>query len=42
MNRLDWTIFFGSLFICNGYWIFACYIGITLVEWAWQGVKGFL
>lgn len=42
MTRRDWRIFFISLFIGNGYWILACYMGITLVEWAWQGVKGFV
>ena len=42
MNRRDWLIFYGSLILCNGYWTLACYMGITLVEWAWQGVKGFL
>ena len=36
----DWKIFSGSFIIGNGYWILACYMGITLVEWAWQGVKG--
>jgi len=36
----DWKIFFGSLLIGNAYWILACYMGITIVEWAWRGVKG--
>ena len=40
MTRRDWRIFFMSLLIGNGYWIIACYMGITLIEWAWQGVKG--
>ena len=40
MTRRDWTIFFGSFLLCNGYWTFACYTGITLVEWVWRGVKG--
>jgi hypothetical protein len=42
MIMRDWTIFFGSFFICNGYWILACYMGISLLEWAWQGIKGFV
>ncbi|MCX5903466.1 MAG: hypothetical protein NTV89_08340 [Proteobacteria bacterium] len=42
MMGRDWRIFFISLLIGNGYWIIACYMGITLVEWAWRGVKGFL
>jgi hypothetical protein len=36
----DWKIFSGSFVIGNGYWILACYMGITLIEWAWQGMKG--
>ena len=40
MTGRDWLIFYGSLILCNGYWILACYMGITLVEWIWQGVKG--
>jgi len=40
MNRRDWLIFYGSLILCNGYWTLACYMGISLVEWAWQVVQG--
>ena len=39
MTRRDWMIFFGSFFLCNGYWTFACYTGITLAEWVWREVK---
>jgi hypothetical protein len=42
MTRRDWRIFFISLLIGNGYWIIACYLGITLVELVWRGVKGFV
>ena len=42
MTSRDWSIFYGSVLVSNGYWILACAMGITLIEWAWQGVKGFL
>jgi len=40
MTRRDWGIFYSSVLVSSSYWILACYMGITLVEWAWQGVKG--
>ena len=40
MTSRDWCIFYGSVLVSNGYWILACYMGITLVEWAWQCLKG--
>jgi len=40
MAGRDWLILYGSLILCNGYWTLACYMGITLVQWAWQAVKG--
>jgi hypothetical protein len=33
MNGRDWRVFVGSLLMGNGYWILACYSGISLVEW---------
>lgn len=36
MTRRDWRIFMASWFIGNVYWILACYMGISLVEWIWQ------
>lgn len=38
MGKRDWTIFIGSLLLSNIYWTFACYMGISLVEWAWKAV----
>jgi hypothetical protein len=38
MSRRDWRIFLASWFIGNVYWIVACYMGISLVEWLWQAV----
>lgn len=38
MGKRDWTIFTSSLLISNVYWTLACYMGITLVEWAWKAV----
>ena len=40
MNRRDWKIFTGSLFLGNAYWIFVCYTGITLFEWGWKRIAG--
>lgn len=40
MTRRDWTIFLASWFIGNAYWILACYMGISFVEWLWQAVCG--
>ena len=39
MMSRDWWIFYASLLIGNVPWILACYMGITLVEWAWRSVK---
>lgn len=40
MSRRDWTIFMASLLIGNGYWTLACWMGVSLVEWAWKAVVG--
>ncbi|MBI5076092.1 MAG: hypothetical protein HZB62_13125 [Nitrospirae bacterium] len=40
MGKRDWTVFMGSLLLSNIYWKLACYIGISLVEWAWKAVAG--
>jgi hypothetical protein len=40
MNRRDWTVFMGSLIVSNSYWTLACYMGISLFEWAWKAVLG--
>ena len=39
MTGRDWWIFYSSLILCNVYWTLACYMGITLVEWAWRSAK---
>lgn len=39
MNKRDWAIFIGSLIISNAYWTLACFIGITLFEWAWKAIS---
>lgn len=39
MTRRDWTIFWASWFIGNAYWILACYMGISFVEWVWLVVR---
>ncbi len=39
MSRRDWRIFLASFLISNAYWILACYMGISLVEWLWQAVR---
>lgn len=33
LNQRDWGIFFASWAIGNGWWILACYFGVTMVEW---------
>lgn len=38
MSKRDWTIFMGSLLISNVYWTLTCFMGITLVEWAWKTI----
>jgi len=40
MSRRDWAIFMSSLLLGNGVWIFACFTGISLVEWVWKAVAG--
>jgi hypothetical protein len=40
MSRRDWRIFIASLIMGNTYWILACWMGISLVEWAWKAVTG--
>jgi hypothetical protein len=39
MAKRDWKIFTGSLILGNAYWTLACYMGITLVEWAWKAIS---
>jgi hypothetical protein len=39
-NPADWRIFLASFLISNAYWILACYMGISLVEWLCQAVIG--
>lgn len=36
MSKRDWKIFMGSLIISNAYWTLACFMGITIFEWAWK------
>ena len=36
ISKRDWKILTGSLVLSNAYWTLACYMGITLVEWAWK------
>lgn len=40
LSKRDWSIFMGSLFLSNAHWIFICYAGISLFEWAWRVVAG--
>lgn len=42
MRGRDWRIFLGSLIIGNVYWALACYMGISLVEWGWNSIRGWL
>lgn len=39
MSKRDWSIFLSSLVIANIYWTLAAYMGISLVEWAWQVIR---
>jgi len=39
MSKRDWKIFTGSLLISNLYWTLACYMGITVFEWAWKAIS---
>jgi len=38
MGKREWAIFMGSLIVGNAYWTLACYMGITLVAWAWKTI----
>jgi len=38
MGKREWAIFMGSLLISNVYWTLACYMGITVFEWAWKTI----
>jgi hypothetical protein len=40
MSRRDWRIFLGSWLIGNAYWTMACWLGVSVMEWAWNAVKG--
>jgi hypothetical protein len=40
MSKRDWKIFTGSLILGNAYWTLACFMGVSLVEWVWQLMKG--
>ncbi len=40
LAKRDWIIFFTSLAIGSIYWTLVCYMGISLVEWAWKAVAG--
>ena len=40
MNRRDWRIFLGGTLVANVYWTLACFLGISLVEWAWGWLAG--
>lgn len=40
MGKRDWTIFTGNLLLSNLYWTLACFMGISLFEWAWKAVAG--
>jgi hypothetical protein len=33
LSKRDWWVFTSSLLISNLYWIIACFLGITLIEW---------
>ncbi len=33
LSKHDWWVFINSLLISNLYWIIACFLGITLIEW---------
>lgn len=39
MKGRDWTVFMGSLLLSNAYWTLACYMGITIFEWAWKAIS---
>ena len=36
MNKRDWVIFILSSLVSNAYWTFACFMGISLIEWLWK------
>ena len=33
LSKHDWWVFISSLLISNLYWIIACFLGVTLIEW---------
>lgn len=33
LSKHDWLIFISSLLVSNLYWIIACFLGVTLIEW---------
>lgn len=35
LARRDWIVFFTSWALGNAWWMFACYFGVTLLDWAW-------
>ncbi len=35
MSRRDWVIFVSSWALSNGFWIAACYLGISALTWLW-------
>lgn len=39
LSKRDWKIFISSLLIGNIYWTLACFMGITLFEWAWKYIE---
>jgi len=40
MSARDWRVFIASLIFGNVYWILACFMGVSLVEWAWKTITG--
>lgn len=38
MSSRDWRIFLGSLLFGNAYWTLACFMGVSLVEWVYEGI----
>jgi hypothetical protein len=40
ISKRDWKILTGSLLLGNAYWTLACFMGVSLVEWVWQLMKG--
>lgn len=42
MTARDWRVFLASLIFGNAYWTLACFMGISLVEWAWKMITGMI